>query len=226
MTKTLVITTMTVLLAGLVTFGLGNTSVFAASNLVANGSFEDISGTCSGNFNTLGSGNTAISGWTVGGVSIDWICNYWQTDDGNRSLDLSGLSTGSVTQDIATQAGKVYVLTFAMAGNTDGGNTVKSMTVSADSTSADYTFDTTGKSRSNMGWEHNTMMFVAEDDSTTLTFSSNEANPYGPALDNVSVEEYGDKKIDVCHKGKNTISISVSAVPAHIAHGDTLGPCQ
>lgn len=36
---------------------------------------------------------------------------------------------------------------------------------------------------------------------------------------------YG-KKVQVCHKGKKTISISKSAWPAHQRHGDTLGPCS
>jgi len=30
--------------------------------------------------------------------------------------------------------------------------------------------------------------------------------------------------ITICHKG-NTITISISALPAHLAHGDTLGAC-
>ena len=33
-------------------------------------------------------------------------------------------------------------------------------------------------------------------------------------------------KITICHKGKNTITISVSALPAHLAHGDTCGACS
>ena len=32
-------------------------------------------------------------------------------------------------------------------------------------------------------------------------------------------------EITICHKGKNTITISESAWPAHQAHGDTVGPC-
>ena len=34
-----------------------------------------------------------------------------------------------------------------------------------------------------------------------------------------------EEKITICHKGKNTLSISPSAWPAHQAHGDTLGAC-
>lgn len=33
------------------------------------------------------------------------------------------------------------------------------------------------------------------------------------------------EKITICHKGKNTITVGASAWPAHLAHGDTLGPC-
>jgi hypothetical protein len=36
--------------------------------------------------------------------------------------------------------------------------------------------------------------------------------------------QYG-KKVTICHKGKNTIRISVRAWPAHKRHGDTLGTC-
>jgi hypothetical protein len=32
------------------------------------------------------------------------------------------------------------------------------------------------------------------------------------------------EKVTICHKG-NTISVGVSAWPAHMAHGDTLGAC-
>ncbi len=34
-----------------------------------------------------------------------------------------------------------------------------------------------------------------------------------------------DGKIDICHKGKKTINVSVNAITAHLKHGDTLGSC-
>ena len=34
-----------------------------------------------------------------------------------------------------------------------------------------------------------------------------------------------DDKVTLCHKGKETISVGAPAVPAHLAHGDTLGAC-
>jgi microcystin-dependent protein len=48
----------------------------------------------------------------------------------------------------------------------------------------------------------------------------------GTAQSAVSAGEgqYG-KKVTICHKGKNTITISKKALPAHLRHGDTVGPC-
>jgi hypothetical protein len=33
------------------------------------------------------------------------------------------------------------------------------------------------------------------------------------------------EKVTLCHKGKNTITVGAAAVPAHLRHGDTIGPC-
>lgn len=37
-------------------------------------------------------------------------------------------------------------------------------------------------------------------------------------------DQYQPKKVTICHKG-HTITISRSALPAHLRHGDTIGPC-
>jgi microcystin-dependent protein len=38
-------------------------------------------------------------------------------------------------------------------------------------------------------------------------------------------QSQGGEKVEICHKGKNTISISVNALPAHLRHGDTESEC-
>ena len=38
-------------------------------------------------------------------------------------------------------------------------------------------------------------------------------------------QNQGGEKVEICHKGKNTISISVNALPAHLRHGDTENEC-
>jgi microcystin-dependent protein len=38
-------------------------------------------------------------------------------------------------------------------------------------------------------------------------------------------QDQGGQKVEICHKGKKTISISVNAVLAHLRHGDTENEC-
>jgi len=71
----------------------------AQATLISNGSFE--LGPDPGTFTTLNGGNTSITGWTVGGSSIDYIGTYWVAADGNRSLDMNGLNIGSISQTIS-----------------------------------------------------------------------------------------------------------------------------
>lgn len=150
-----------------------------------NGSFE--SGPNPGGFTTLSAGDTSITGWTVTGSSVDYIGSYWQAADGSRSLDLSGNAAGGVEQTIATVAGQSYKVTFDLAGNPDGAPTIKTIDVTYDGGSAAFNFDTTGHTESSMGWTPESFVFTATGASTTFDFSSADATPYGPALDNVSI---------------------------------------
>ncbi|HMM58257.1 MAG TPA: choice-of-anchor C family protein [Rudaea sp.] len=154
-----------------------------------NGSFE-IGPANPGSFITLNGGDTSITGWTVTGNSIDYINNYWQPADGARSLDLSGDAAGGIQQAFDTVAGHSYRVSFAMAGNGGGGNTIKSMQVQATGGAlTTYTFDTTGHSYASMGWATQTYAFIATGASSTLSFTSLENNAAGPALDNVVVAD-------------------------------------
>ena len=76
-----------------------------------------------------------------------------------------------------------------MAGNPMGTGipAIKDLNVVAGSQSQVFSFDTTGKFLSDMGWETKQWVFKAESTTTTLQFVSLEQNPYGPALDNVKV---------------------------------------
>jgi len=161
-----------------------------------NGSFEDGVNAPASGFTTLGIGSTAIQGWTVVGGSIDWVQDsIWQASDGQRSLDLGGSvshpdgALGGVAQDLATEIGCKYIVTFDLAGN-PGVPTLKQMQVSAGSASQIFTFDATGLTYSSgmdLGWKTFEWSFVAEDTTTTLTFRNLLSSSYGPALDYVSV---------------------------------------
>jgi hypothetical protein len=45
-----------------------------------------------------------------------------------------------------------------------------------------------------------------------------------PVVDSAASAQYRQKKVTVCHNG-HEITIAEAALPAHLAHGDTLGPC-
>jgi choice-of-anchor C domain-containing protein len=166
----------------------------AATNLITNGSFEDGVYIADGGFVTLSNGdNTSIAGWTVLPYSIDYVGTYWQASDGLRSLDLSGAANGGVSQTIATISGKVYTVSFDLAGNPDGADETKFMVTTLGNgvgggAAKIFTFDVgAGNTREDMGWKTFSYTFTATSNSTTLNFASANESPYGPALDNVSV---------------------------------------
>lgn len=162
-----------------------------------NGSFESATVNPGPSFTTLYASSTQITGWKVTTGSVDYVAG-WAPADGQRSLDLNGLSIGSITQTFDTTSGERYGVTFSLAGNPDrttpccGGAAnspiVKTLTVSAGGQSASYSFDVTGLTTTSMGWTDRLFEFVAVSPSTTLSFSSTTSDCcWGPALDNVRV---------------------------------------
>ncbi|MGV2389374.1 MAG UNVERIFIED_CONTAM: choice-of-anchor C family protein [Microcystis novacekii LVE1205-3] len=160
-----------------------------ATNLIQNGSFETAT-VNPGPFLQLNAGSTVITGWTVSQGTIDYIGTAWQASNGVRSVDLEGIGSGKIEQTFNTTIGATYRVTFDSAGNTFGGsaiNAIKQMRVSAGVSSADFSFDITGKSPSNMGWVSKSWDFTANSTTTTLGFIGINSGDTGAALDNVSV---------------------------------------
>jgi len=163
---------------------------------IINGSFEN--GVANiGDFKTINAtDSTSITGWTVSGGSVDYIGTYWTAADGSRSLDMNGLSAGTITQLVTGLTnGQQYKVTFDLAGNTDAGPTIKTLDVTASAGSNAYAFSIAGHDRNNMGWVTESFVFTADGASDLLSFSSavfsggTGDNPaaFGPALDNVSI---------------------------------------
>jgi choice-of-anchor C domain-containing protein len=164
-----------------------------AQNLVVNGDFESTAITGGMSFENPGS--TVITNWVVGGPSnVDLIRDAWTAQSGYQSIDLNGWGASSIGQSVSLTAGTTYNISFWIAGNTEtrfySTSAVKSMNVyiGTDLLAGNVTFDTTGKSASNMGWEQRDFTFLA---STTqnyfLNFVSTMDSPMGIALDNVSI---------------------------------------
>lgn len=172
-----------------------------AASVNTNGSFE--TGIAPGAFTPLAAvDSTSIDDWTVVSGNVDYIGSYWVASEGDRSLDLTGSdgSAGAVSQTLTTVPGHTYTVMFDLAGNPAGGPVVKNLEVNAGGTPAPYTFDTTGRSLTDMGWTPETYTFTATGPSTTLTFASLDPGFYGPALDNVVVTDTLTNK-DQCKQG-------------------------
>ena len=167
-------------------------SQVASAATIVNGSFEATSP--AGSFDTLGAGNPALTGWTIGSGSVDFIGSYWQAAAGNNSLDMAGDALGSISQLITDlTAGVRYMVTFAMSGNPDGGLGPKSMLVNAGNPlTGTYEYSVTGaNSRDTMKWEYNQFFFTASGTSELVTFTAltteSTAGVYGPGLDDISI---------------------------------------
>lgn len=162
----------------------------AHASVFTNGSFE--TGPNPGGFTTLFNDDTSISGWTVGGNSVDYIGSYWQASNGQRSLDLGGNNNGSVSQTFDTVANQAYTLTFDLSGNPDKRPTNPAayiVNVTAGNLNGNFSFTDLSNSLGNMKWQTFTTTFVASSNSTTLTFlDAHPQGAWGPALDNVKVE--------------------------------------
>jgi choice-of-anchor C domain-containing protein len=178
-------------LLAVVVFGLAVAWPCTAARF-QNGSFENASVDPGGSFVTLPAGSMQITGWTVVSGDIDYIGGYWVAANGARSLDLVGdQNVGGVAQTFDTVPGATYQVSFALAGNPQGPPTIKPLAVSVGAVVQNYTFDTTGKSLSNMGWVTNQLTFTASGPATTLSFISDTTGLgccFGAALDNVNVQ--------------------------------------
>lgn len=158
-------------------------------NLLVNGSFEE--GPDPKTFVWFNEGATDIKGWTVSRGQLSYVSAYWQHADGKRSLDMhGGPGFGGIKQTFKTKKGQKYRVSFSLAGNPLGLVATKELGVSAAGKEEKFTFDTTGKTTTDMGWTNQAWDFVATGAETTLEFytTMTEDGNCGPALDKVSVK--------------------------------------
>ncbi len=186
------------LATGLFLFGI---SGMASANLLTNGSFEQ-PGFAGATWDRLSGGSTAITGWKATGTDVDWIeGGYWDAADGHYSLDLAGEYTGGIEQTFTTVAGQTYNVSFDLSANPDdylihGVLDTVTLGVSAGNFSNTYDYTvTTANAHDNMLWTIISFSFVAQDPTTTLSFSDLQGTNFGPAIDNVVVESRNDPPV-------------------------------
>jgi choice-of-anchor C domain-containing protein len=173
--------------------GSANAAPPAPQPMIANGGFENPPVPANA-FIRYGTGST-IGPWRVTQGNVDLIgANFWQSADGRQSLDLEGSESGTVEQPLALRIGGCYTVAFALAGNPDGAPTIKrgwakvvQHTLSHPTVQKNFIFNTSGKTRTNMGYVPQRFRFRALAPSATLSVSSTTGGGYGPVVDAITV---------------------------------------
>lgn len=160
------------------------------ATVLTNGDFE--SGptiTAAQQTQTVSPGSTALTGWSVINSAITIVTDgYWSPQSGHRSIELSASAPGGVTQSFASVPNATYHLTFWLSGEPFTTPALKHLRVQAGSLTQDYTFDNTEAWHWDMKWAQHTLDFLGTGTSTALTFTSQDAGSWGPAIDNVTLD--------------------------------------
>ncbi len=113
---------------------------------------------------------TTFGAWTVTQGSIDLIGNHWQNPAGSQSVDLAGMSSGQIQQNINTTSGQWYHLQFALSGNGDDSGNTKSVRVGFGNFITDFTFYDPTHNVTDMKWTTVGWDVKADGNLTTLSF--------------------------------------------------------
>ncbi len=173
---------------------LGMCAQSASANLLINPSFEQPTVTNPDLFQYYYAGDPSIPGWTIVGGSVDVnTAARWNAHDGTNSIDLTGVTTGGIYQDIQTEIGKTYHLSFWLAGNPEfaggqGGPVIKMMKLSwGGAAISNLSFDTTSQTDLTLGWTNYAFDLKATTVTTRLEFDSLTGGFAGPMIDDLSL---------------------------------------
>lgn len=166
-----------------------------SANLIVNPSFEegDFGGFTS--FHRLMPGDTALTGWTIGGVGVDWHntveMKFPHSGDKVIDLHLDGSlgDQGTISQSFDTKPAQIFELSFFLAGPGVNFGFPDPRSVVVDIAGVQQTFSAPASLNTDIQWGRHHLSFIALDTMTTLTFSSphNGAGFWGPVLDDVRV---------------------------------------
>jgi choice-of-anchor C domain-containing protein len=138
-----------------------------------------------------------MGAWKVTAGDVDLIgAGFWQAAEGRQSLDLEGGVAGTIERSFDTAIGVCYAVDYAVAGNVDGPPATKTgyarvtqglLSLPLRPLRRDFSFDTTGRTRADMGYVRKSLHFRSLASKATLTFAGTTGSGYGPVIDDVSV---------------------------------------
>jgi choice-of-anchor C domain-containing protein len=137
---------------------------------------------------TLFAGTPDLAPWVITSGSVD-VQTYWPAAKGTHTLDLNGVSAGTIEQSFSTLPVQVYQLRFDYGNNPDGPTRAASANVIVSGVTAQLVREIAhaGSAPRSMKYTHFSGAFFANSATTTLQFASTTNGPYGIILDAVSV---------------------------------------
>jgi choice-of-anchor C domain-containing protein len=141
---------------------------------------------------TFDTGSYLDNEWIVDAGSVDLVqTGTLAAAKGAQSIDLDGSEPGSVTQYMNTGASDLtFTVKFMLAGNPTCGPAVKTVSVRwAGVEVGRFSFDTTGKTPTNMGWVAKKLTVHGTPANPGLSFVSLDpaGSTCGPMIDQVMV---------------------------------------
>ena len=159
-----------------------------ADNLITNGSFEqDV-------VNSKWTLLNTVTGWQNDGARFEIQTSRLgiiNAQDGNQYIELDSTANHSVYQNIATQSGKTYEVSFYYSPRVNGNAETNKVDVKWDGVTV------LNLNATQRGWQSFTITVEATSESSELRFTGAGKNDsYGGFIDNVSVTEN-----QACHTG-------------------------
>jgi len=189
--------------------------VASVAGQIVNGGFED--NTCISDLWCDYGPGVFCTGWNCDFGTIDIHHNndaQLNCYDGEFCVDVSGNNEGEISQSFNTVTGDSYTISWYQAGNMNCDPVVKAMYVRVNfinepnspfgsstappTPSQRFTFDTTGTSSTNMGWEQQTFTFVAARGISQVVFTSDTPSSCGMVLDDISVVDTSPSATSIC----------------------------
>jgi hypothetical protein len=140
---------------------------------------------------------TQLGPWTVTRGDVDLASSsYWQVAEGRQSIGLDG----AIAATFATEPLLTYRITWSLSGDYTGPPAVKTGELRVnDKVIQTMSFDTTGKTATDMGATRRTAYVLAKGTSFRLEFASTtETSGHGPVIDDVRVDAC---LLIICPKG-------------------------
>ena len=174
-------------------------SVASATEVLVNGSFEDIGTGVPegwGGLTYYAAGPVALPGWTVTGGSVDLTSSgsFWgPAYDGAYSMDINGWDAGTISQSFSTVEGQLYNVSFAYGRNVAGAPDPALATVMAGGQTFNVAAANDGSfgSGHNMIWKTGGFSFTGTGSSTTITLAAVTGGNGGVFFDKISVDSAG-----------------------------------